>query len=93
MLVIDNKYRDYKLKLMEQSVQKLKVAIRRKITVKRNDEVNIWEIVYPGEGNSADGKISVDAPLIQMILGAAAGDTIKGSIRGQEVIIEVLKVE
>ena len=93
MLIIDNKFKDYKLKLMDKSALKLKVAFGRKITVKRNNEINIWEVVYPGEGNSADGKISIDAPLIQMILGMTNGDTIKSSMHGQEVIIEILKVE
>ena len=78
---------------MDKSALKLKVALGRKITVKRNDEVNILEVVYPGEGNSADGKISIDAPFIQLILNAVVGDTIKSSMHGQEVIIEILKVE
>lgn len=52
-----------------------------------------WEVVSTGKTDIQNGKVSVDAPLIQLILGAKAGDTIEDMIMKKSLVIEISKVE
>ena len=53
-------------------------AIGRRATLCENGgESMTYQIVFPGEGNPAEGYISADSPLGEAILGARPGDVVE----------------
>ncbi len=72
--------------------QSLAVDIDRKIEIEVNGEPQIWEIVDFGKSDIPNGKISSSAPLVQCILGAKKGDSIKSKIMNKEIKILVKNI-
>ncbi len=72
--------------------QSLAVDIGAKIEIEVNGEPQIWEIVDFGKSDIPNGRISSSAPLVQCILGAKKGDSIKGKIMDKEIKILVKNI-
>ena len=51
-----------------------------------------WRIVGAGETDLGRGKVSFNAPLVQLIMGAGEGDQISGKILDREVLIKIFKI-
>lgn len=58
-----------------------------------NDEENTYQIVGQRESNPAKGRISLDSPLGQALLGKEEGDEVRFKTPGGERILEIVTVE
>lgn len=70
-----------------------RVTIGSRVEMIVNGIPQTWEVVNTGKTDIQNGKVSADAPLIQLILGAKAGDTIEGTIMKKNLVIEIRKVD
>jgi transcription elongation GreA/GreB family factor len=68
------------------------VGVGTKVLIEVNGELQSWEIVDVGESDVPNGKISWQAPLIQYILGAKAGDRISCKIMDNNATIVIKQV-
>jgi transcription elongation GreA/GreB family factor len=68
------------------------VRIGSIVEVEINGLEQVWEIVTGSNANIMKGRVSADAPLIKLIMGAKAGDKVRGEILGNVVVIELKKV-
>lgn len=71
----------------------LRVGVGKKIVIKVNEEIQSWEIVGIGKTDIPKGKLSFTAPLIQAILGAKVGDTIKTKIVDNDFTIVIKEIK
>jgi transcription elongation factor GreA len=80
--------------LDEQNIEKDKIYIGATIKlldVDENDEF-IYTIVDIEEANPALGKISVQSPLSQGLLGHKVGETLEVSLPGGKINVKILKI-
>ncbi|MEK7616338.1 MAG: GreA/GreB family elongation factor [Patescibacteria group bacterium] len=68
------------------------ITIGSRVEMIVNGIPQTWEVVLSGKVDIENKKVSADAPLIQFILGAKEGDTIKQRIRDRSFIIEIVKI-
>jgi len=78
--------------IQKQEKKTRKVELGRRIEIAVNGEFQCWDIVPSGESSVLDKKISIDAPLIQLILGLQAGKEVRGKIGIREVIVKIREV-
>jgi len=69
------------------------ICVGSKVEIAVNGKVCMWNIVYPGESDLRVGKISSEAPLVKLIIGAKAGDKIRGDIMGREMLVEINRIQ
>ena len=69
-----------------------KVEIGKRIEIAVNGEFQCWDVVEPGESSALDKKISVDAPLIQLISGLQSGEEARGKLGAREVVVKIREV-
>ncbi|TSC75925.1 MAG: Uncharacterized protein G01um101430_95 [Parcubacteria group bacterium Gr01-1014_30] len=68
------------------------VGVGSKVTIEINGELQEWEIVDIGKSDVVKGKISCNAPLSKLLLGAKTGDKIKAKLMGSDVTAVIKKV-
>jgi transcription elongation GreA/GreB family factor len=71
-----------------------RAVIGRRITVlEAEGESVIYTLVFPGDGDPAQGWISADSPLGSAVLGCEAGDTVEVIAPAGRRVVTVLSVE
>lgn len=73
--------------------QSLTVGIGAKVEIEVNGKPQSWEVVGANESDIPSGKISIKAPLIQLILGKKKGDVIRNRIVGENIEILIKGVQ
>lgn len=63
-----------------------------KISLAINGKIKNLKIVPSGCGNLTQNKISVDAPLIQLIIGRKEGEVVQGMVPGGKIRVEIRKI-
>jgi transcription elongation GreA/GreB family factor len=78
----------------EQSREPGRAVIGRRITVLEADDESVtYTLVFPGDGDPAQGWISADSPLGSAVLGCAPGDTVEVTAPAGRRLVTVLSVE
>lgn len=77
------------------NIKQGEVQIGVKVVLEEKDsrEKFEWTLVGPAESDPANGKISVQSPLAQGILGHKTGETVKVSLPAGEKTFKILKAE
>ena len=90
---LDTKLRNARI-IEDENISADKVYIGAKVVLKdRNSQKQIeWELVSPDEANVMEGKISVESPMAQGLLGHAVGDAVKISVPAGVVEYEIIKI-
>jgi transcription elongation GreA/GreB family factor len=71
-----------------------RAVIGRRVTVlEAEGESDIYTLVFPGDGDPAQGWISADSPLGSAVIGCWPGDTVEVTAPSGRRVVSVLSVE
>jgi transcription elongation GreA/GreB family factor len=71
-----------------------RAVIGRRVTVlEAEGESDIYTLVFPGDGDPAQGWISADSPLGSAVIGCWPGDTVEVTAPAGRRVVSVLSVE
>ena len=78
----------------EQIHEPERAVIGRRVTVLEPDGESVtYKLVFPGDGDPAQGWISADSPLGSAVLGCEPGDTVEVSAPAGRRVVTVVSVE
>ena len=94
MIIFSKKFKSQYQELEKETNQerKEKIGLGKRIEISVNGEFQVWDIVPTGESSILDKKISLDSPLIRLILGLKTGKEVKGTIGAREVSVKIRNV-
>jgi transcription elongation GreA/GreB family factor len=71
-----------------------RAVIGRRVTVLEPEGESVtYTLVFPGDGDPAQGRISADSPLGSAVLGCAPGDRVEVTAPAGRRVVRVLSVE
>lgn len=76
----------------QMDVSKVLILSKVKIKNKANDAVMNYTLVAENEADFKAGKISVDSPIAQSLLGKKVGDVVKAKVPAGTVDLEILEI-
>ncbi|MEX1112803.1 MAG: GreA/GreB family elongation factor [Candidatus Andersenbacteria bacterium] len=74
------------------SLKLQQIDIGSRVTLVVNGNTYIWDVVSPGKTSLDEGKVSLDAPLIQLVFGFKEGQKIRSIIGKKKFVVEIKKV-
>jgi len=90
---LDTKLRNSRI-IEDEGISADKVYIGAKVVLKEvNSQNNIeWVLVSPDEANVIEGRISVESPMAQGLLGHAVGDRVKITVPAGDKEYEIIEI-